>query len=347
VAPKSWTELIREGERNLKSGQYAAAIESVEEARKLSAGLSRTPEHRSAMEGLAHHVIAQALFGMNEYAQGVEHELLAARRYREAGKVSLQNQLIAWGEAAAFQERLGNFGGAAQSYQKVAALAAQWQGPVRAIEVNIWCRAARFFVGSGKRGEGEALYRRAMQLADGGTVPDLAWIPMYGLAGLYLAINRFREAEGLSRMALEAALKLPTTSEAEIASVRMALGAAYAGIGRLVEAEEEFAAGSPVLRQSRDPVLGASLYWLAMLRVRQQRFDEADSCFKEATTFLLQWANPSDPTVLSVQADHVEMLRRAGRKREAKVLQKQFDENVATWNRQRPGDNTIDIRLLQ
>jgi tetratricopeptide (TPR) repeat protein len=332
---------------------YSAAALSLARSLVLSGSLLQAvcgqngaDERLKAGEALAQHLLAQSYFGVRDFASGVLHELRTARLYREAGESCVQNQLAAWGEAAGMQQRLGDFAGAAVSHRAAASLVSRWQAPVRVNEMNIWCRAAWFLVISGQRSEAASLYRQAIERAEKGNTPELSWIALQGMAASLLSVHRFAEAGELLRRALNLAQQLSSTTPLDVASLRLSLARALTDLGETDTAEGEFSTALPVLKEAQAPAYGAGLHWLGLLRTRQGRFVEAETAFRQARTFLLRWSVPADPSVLAVQADHIAMLRKAGRKREASAISREFEQNLTTWRSHNRADHTIDVRSV-
>lgn len=169
---------------------------------------------------------------------------------------------------------------------------------------------------------------------------------LQNLGCAYLVRGRFGESERLLERALDMQKRARGASHPEVAIVLSNLGYVHHAQGKNREAELYLLDAIGIYRAAvgdRHPDLGAMIQVLAAVFLAQERLVEADIHATQAIAIFEESLGPDHPKLASALITHASVLRKAGRKRDAKALEARAKRISTVARRENPGKFIVDI----
>jgi len=208
------------------------------------------------------------------------------------------------------------------------------------------------YVVTGQVAKAEALYRRMERFIAGKQERPNRRLAVLaeGLAGIYLARRRYRDAEPLYEQALSLWRNLVGPEAYETGVALNNLAVVYSRTRRYERAIPLFERAEEILERTtgRDQAAVAACQAnLADVYSALRRFERAIEIQKRAITILEARLGPTHPAVADLLLRHARTLRESGDKRLAKECQARGNAILAAYRKNNRFNNLIiDIRAL-
>jgi tetratricopeptide (TPR) repeat protein len=192
----------------------------------------------------------------------------------------------------------------------------QYRGPLDRCVGNLVC----IYLERGERVKAERLLRSRVSAAPPSADADGARL-LHLLAVLYYEQGRYHEGIPLEERAIQLWQARSGPPDAAFAAMLNELALLYERTGRTDEALRHFERSLEVLSKAPDPVLMTkALVSIATVHARARCYDNARALISRARATIEQTLGPQHPLLITVLRNEAVVLRRLGRKAEAKQV---------------------------
>ncbi len=156
------------------------------------------------------------------------------------------------------------------------------------------------------------------------------------LASQRMRQKRFAEGEQLYKRRLDICRRLLLDDDSELVSAWRDCGGCACRLGKFAEAEEFYRHALEAVEKKPFPANGCELGWalndLGNLYTKEKKFKIAEDYFKRALYIEEEIFYPSAGQVYVTMQDYLEMLRGAGRKADARTMEKRMNDIVESMH---------------
>jgi tetratricopeptide (TPR) repeat protein len=301
----------------------------------------------AADDGWRQHLeLGRSLSSQGQYQEALEPLKQARAGAAESG--SSEGQAIALNDLGVVHMELHDYSAAERYFRRSAAV---WGTRVDQKALVPRINLAAIYVRRRQFGTAEILLREAGDLAERNLGPNnpATTSVLINLARLAFDRHDISRALSLSSRALEGIRSNPTSDPADLATAFTNLGAIYYSQGKLDEAARQVAEAGLALERLHNPQHPARIDvledsgWIEAVR---GHYAEAEARLTQAIALAEKTFGPVHPTVGRLLHEYAIVLRKAGRKSEAKKL----GARAAAIERQTERDDgvayTVDFRTL-
>ena len=195
-------------------------------------------------------------------------------------------------------------------------------------------------------------YEQAIALSNGAGVarPDRQAELYLGLANVLLRARKYDKAEHACQRSLHILSGIREHPHPELAKAHTTLGAIAVAQRRHADAEHHFLNARRLLDNANGKEsleLGHVLYDLSVLYVVQKRFTEAEVLLREAFRIYNKHLSRQHPEQLHIRMAHARVLRKLGRKDQAREIEAEVHELRERWDAADGGGHLVDYRMLK
>jgi tetratricopeptide (TPR) repeat protein len=250
------------------------------------------------------------------------------------------------------EQDLGNFMAAESLLTRSLSILKKTGGAAEARVADVEGQLGEVYLEEGRPREAEPLFRRALEIRQNAPQPDAAGlsVSMADLAMVYKSEGKFHQAEALLLKALALLEERFGPDDPMVASALGPLGATLIREGRKKEALAVTERTWEILHKDprvAEPDLINTMNTLGMLYSLAGRFQEAEFFGREAVVKAETVYGPEHPRLGWHLANYAQILKRMGRKGEARAVEQRSAAILADSRHANPVRDTVNVNALR